>query len=137
MLRRLAYAAQVLRIFKHPPSLKVTNPNWVVVSIWRLKFLMHQAAITQSWNGTFEKQDSRYTVTPPDWGRDVQPNQPVSMGFCAKKLGTDYLPLDRLRLQALSSYRFLSQAVWSAKTGINFIRSLQAPKFVGIDNPFL
>ncbi|NDJ16577.1 cellulase family glycosylhydrolase [Myxacorys almedinensis] len=73
-------------------SLEVRNPNRVVVSNWQLKFLMHQAAVSQSWNGTFEKQDLRYTVTPPDWGRDVQPNQTISMGFCAKKLGTDYLP---------------------------------------------
>ena len=70
----------------------MANQSRTVVSNWRLDFLMNQAAITQSWNGTFEQQESLYRVTPADWGRDVQPNQTISMGFCAKKLGTDYYP---------------------------------------------
>ncbi|MBD2021212.1 cellulose binding domain-containing protein, partial [Leptolyngbya sp. FACHB-36] len=59
---------------------------------WQLTFQMNQAAINNSWNGTFIPQGSRYTVEPPEWAQVIQPNQTVNLGFCATKLGQDYRP---------------------------------------------
>ncbi|NJR50205.1 MAG: cellulase family glycosylhydrolase [Leptolyngbyaceae cyanobacterium CSU_1_3] len=73
-------------------SLQVTNQGETPVENWQLQFQMAQSTIDQRWNGVFQSQGLRYTVIPADWGRVVQPNQTIDMGFCAKKLGTDYLP---------------------------------------------
>ncbi|NJO41476.1 MAG: cellulase family glycosylhydrolase [Cyanobacteria bacterium CRU_2_1] len=73
-------------------SFQVNNPGSTDSSNWQLTFQMKQAEINQSWNGTFVRQGDRYTVTPPDWGRSIQPSQVVDVGFCANKLGEDYLP---------------------------------------------
>ena len=73
-------------------SLPVTNGGATPIANWRLTFQMNQATIQQSWNGTFNQQGLNYTVIPADWGRSIQPNQAVDVGFCAKKTGSDYLP---------------------------------------------
>ena len=73
-------------------SMQVTNQGNTSIQNWQLKFQMHQAAINNSWNGSFMPQGSQYVVTPPDWGRVIQPNQTIDMGFCANKLGADYQP---------------------------------------------
>jgi endoglucanase len=73
-------------------SMRVTNQGNTKAENWQLKFRMNQAAINNSWNGSFAPQGSQYVVTPPDWGRVLEPNQTVDMGFCANKLGTDYQP---------------------------------------------
>lgn len=73
-------------------SLRVSNPSRTAVSNWRLRFQMNQADINNSWNGGFSRQGSQYTVTPPEWGRVLQPSQTIDMGFCANKRGPDYLP---------------------------------------------
>jgi endoglucanase len=73
-------------------SFRITNPNTTSIRNWRLSFEMDQAAITQSWNGNFIRQRSTFTVTPPDWANEIQPNQGVDMGFCANKTGSNYLP---------------------------------------------
>ncbi|GEM_PF-3790304 len=53
---------------------------------------MNQATINQSWSGTFTRQGSRHTATPPNWAQTLQPNQSIDMGFCATKQGSDYRP---------------------------------------------
>ena len=68
----------------------VKNPNSSPVRAWQLRFEMNQAQINNSWNGDFQRQGSQYTVTPPNWGQPLQPNQTVDMGFCARKTGSDY-----------------------------------------------
>lgn len=73
-------------------SMQVTNQGNTSIQNWQLKFQMNQAAINNSWNGSFRPQGSQYVVTPPDWGRVIQPNQTIDMGFCANKLGSDYQP---------------------------------------------
>lgn len=73
-------------------EMQVANRNRVSSGNWKLAFEMNQAEINTSWNGNFNHQGSRYTVTPPDWARTIQPNQTVSLGFCANKLGADYQP---------------------------------------------
>jgi endoglucanase len=73
-------------------GLQVTNQNKIPVDNWQLEFAMERSVIDQRWNGTFRNQGSQYTVTPPEWGRVVQSGQTIDLGFCAKKLGTDYLP---------------------------------------------
>lgn len=75
-------------------SFRVMNPSDRRIDNWRLRFEMNQADISQSWNGNFSPQESRYTVTPADWARSMQPNQNVDLGFCANKRGADYLPRD-------------------------------------------
>ncbi|MBD2088415.1 cellulase family glycosylhydrolase [Microcoleus sp. FACHB-1515] len=75
-------------------SFRVVNGSNRSINNWRLRFTMNQADISQSWNGSFTPQESRYTVTPPDWARSIAPNQSVDIGFCANKRGTDYLPRD-------------------------------------------
>ncbi len=72
--------------------IRVTNQGTVRSRNWRLKFQMTQATIRNSWNGTFARQGTRYTVDPPEWGRAIEPNQSVDLGFCAAKKGTDYRP---------------------------------------------
>jgi endoglucanase len=73
-------------------GLQVTNQGKTPVENWQLQFQMARSPIDQRWNGTFQNQGSQHTVTPPEWGRVVQPGQTIDLGFCAKKLGTDYLP---------------------------------------------
>lgn len=64
----------------------VENPGKAAVANWKLQFAMAQATIEKTWNGQFQRAgDDRYEVMPPDWGRTIQPNQTVDMGFCAKK----------------------------------------------------
>jgi endoglucanase len=70
----------------------VTNPGSQFSPNWKLTFEMAQAEINQSWNGSFDRQGSRYTVTPPGWSNPIQPYQTVNLGFCANKLGNDYYP---------------------------------------------
>jgi endoglucanase len=73
-------------------SLPVTNLGPTPIANWRLTFQMDQAAINQSWNGTFNRKGRDYTVIPADWGRSIQPSQAIDMGFCATKAGPDYMP---------------------------------------------
>jgi endoglucanase len=73
-------------------SMQVTNPSNTSVRDWQLTFQMNQAAINNSWNGTFQPQGSQYVVTPMDWGRVIEPGQSRELGFCANKLGSDYQP---------------------------------------------
>ncbi|KAM3113884.1 cellulase family glycosylhydrolase [Phormidesmis sp. 146-33] len=73
-------------------SLPVTNQGKTPVENWQLQFQMERSTLDQRWNGTFRNQGSQYIVTPPEWGRVVQPGQTIDAGFCAKKLGSDYLP---------------------------------------------
>ncbi len=73
-------------------NLRVTNPGSRSVQNWQLNFRMNQAAINNTWNGNFRAQGGQYIVTPPDWGRTLQPGQSIALGFCAKKLGGDYQP---------------------------------------------
>jgi endoglucanase len=74
-------------------NFRVTNPNGTATRNWQLSFRMNQATINNSWNGNFARQGSQYTVTPPDWGRVIQPGQTIDwMGFCASKSGPDYKP---------------------------------------------
>jgi endoglucanase len=63
----------------------VENPGKGAVANWKLQFEMAQATIEKTWNGQFQQKGDRYEVTPPEWGRTIQPNQLVDMGFCAKK----------------------------------------------------
>ncbi|MBC7969410.1 MAG: cellulase family glycosylhydrolase [Verrucomicrobia bacterium] len=79
-------------------AIQVTNHGSSSSRNWRLKFQMNQATIRNSWNGTFSHQGSRYTVEPPEWGRVIEPNQSVALGFCAAKRGADY----RLKKLAVS-----------------------------------
>ncbi|MCA1994714.1 MAG: cellulase family glycosylhydrolase [Coleofasciculus sp. S288] len=73
-------------------SMQVTNLGNSTVRDWQVKFRMNQAAINNSWNGTFQPQGSQYVVTPLDWGRAIEPGQSQELGFCANKLGSDYQP---------------------------------------------
>ena len=80
-------------------AIRVINRGSASSRNWRLKFQMNQATIRNSWNGTFAHQGSRYTVEPPEWGRVIEPNQSVDLGFCAAKQGADY----QLKKLAVSS----------------------------------
>ncbi|HEY9750814.1 MAG TPA: cellulase family glycosylhydrolase [Allocoleopsis sp.] len=74
-------------------NLRVTNPGTTnSISNWQVTFQMNQAAIANSWNGNFVKQNTSYIVTAPDWAKVLAPNQTLEMGFCANKLGPDYKP---------------------------------------------
>lgn len=73
-------------------SFRITNSSNTSVENWRLIFDMSHAEINQSWNGTFTRQGSRYTVTPPSWAQTLQPNQTMDMGFCANKQGSNHYP---------------------------------------------
>jgi endoglucanase len=73
-------------------SFRVTNQTNTSTNNWRLLFAMEDAAITQSWNGSFRPNGSTYEVIPPDWATTIQPDQSVDLGFCANKLGANYLP---------------------------------------------
>ncbi|MEW5858446.1 MAG: cellulase family glycosylhydrolase [Cyanobacteriota bacterium] len=73
-------------------NMRVTNQGNTSIENWRLTFQMNQAAINNTWNGSFLPQGSQYVVTPAEWGRTLQPNQTLDLGFCANKLGSDYQP---------------------------------------------
>jgi endoglucanase len=73
-------------------NIQVTNPGGAPVRNWQVSFQMNQAAINNSWNGSFQPRGSQYVVTPLDWGRVIEPGQTRDLGFCANKLGADYQP---------------------------------------------
>ncbi|HEY9649515.1 MAG TPA: cellulose binding domain-containing protein, partial [Coleofasciculaceae cyanobacterium] len=73
-------------------TMQVSNPGNSPVRDWQVTFQMNQAAINNSWNGSFQPQGTRYVVTPADWGRVIEPGQSRELGFCANKLGSDYQP---------------------------------------------
>ncbi|MEC4818917.1 MAG: cellulase family glycosylhydrolase, partial [Scytonema sp. PMC 1069.18] len=74
-------------------SFKIRNQGSRTINDWQLTFNMKQAAINNSWNGNFRPEgQTKYIVTPLDWGRVVEPNQVREVGFCANKLGSDYQP---------------------------------------------
>lgn len=73
-------------------NMRVTIQGNTSIENWRLTFQMNQAAINNTWNGAFLPQGSQYVVTPAEWGRTLQPNQTLDLGFCANKLGSDYQP---------------------------------------------
>ena len=73
-------------------SLQVANQGNTTVRDWQVKFNMNQAAINNSWNGSFKAQGSQYVVTPLDWAQVIEPGQSQELGFCANKLGSDYRP---------------------------------------------
>lgn len=74
-------------------GVKVENPSAQPVSNWQLQFNLQEASITKSWNGKYEVADrSRYTITPEDWGKTIQPRQTIDLGFCAKKTGKNHRP---------------------------------------------
>lgn len=72
--------------------IQVTNLGSDRSSNWQLSFRMNQADINNSWNGVFSRQGTQYTVSPPSWGRALEPDQTIDMGFCANKQGSDYQP---------------------------------------------
>ena len=73
-------------------DLLVTNQGNASTKNWQLTFQLNQATITGTWNGNFV-EGTNYTVTPPDWGRVIQPSQTAnSVGYCAKKQGANYKP---------------------------------------------
>ena len=78
---------------------KITNNSSETVQNWQIKFKMNQALIKNSWNADFNQQLDTYTVTPLDSQRVIKPNQVRHMGFCAEKLGSDFLP-QQIKLQA-------------------------------------
>lgn len=71
---------------------QVTNQGNTSIQNWKLIFQMLQAQINNSWNGNFTKQGSQYVVTPAASSLVIQPNQTQELGFCADKLGPDYVP---------------------------------------------
>lgn len=76
-------------------SFQVQNPgNTPIERDWQLTFRMNQATINTSWNGTFNRQGSQYTVSPPGWARTVWGGQTIDVGFCANKQGADYRPTE-------------------------------------------
>ncbi len=73
-------------------SFKIANHQTTKVSDWQLTFNM-KAAITNSWNASFQhKGETQYVVTPLEWERVIEPNQQRDIGFCANKLGSDFAP---------------------------------------------
>ncbi|MDJ0619773.1 MAG: cellulase family glycosylhydrolase [Calothrix sp. MO_192.B10] len=73
-------------------NFKISNQSDKQVTNWQLSFDMNQASINKSWNGKFIKQGQKYIVNPLDWGKIIEPNQVINIGFCAQKLGLDYQP---------------------------------------------
>ncbi|MBV6621788.1 MAG: cellulase family glycosylhydrolase [Rivularia sp. (in: Bacteria)] len=83
-------------------SLKIINNTNQSVQNWQLKFNMNQAKIKNSWNANFKEVKGTYTVTPLDWGKTIQPQKVRDVGFCARKLGSDYSP-QQVKLQVLAT----------------------------------
>ncbi|NEO85707.1 MAG: cellulase family glycosylhydrolase [Spirulina sp. SIO3F2] len=74
-------------------NFEVTNNTGSPTRNWQLSFTMADATINNSWNGQFNRNGDRYTVTPPNWAEVLQPNQSMnSIGFCAAKTGSNYRP---------------------------------------------
>ncbi|MEB3295676.1 MAG: cellulase family glycosylhydrolase [Synechococcales bacterium] len=81
-------------------SLQVSNPGQQTVRNWGLRFTLPQAQVDQRWNGQFDRQGNEYQVTPADWAKTLEGGRSVDLGFCAQKMGGDYLPRD-FRIVAL------------------------------------
>jgi endoglucanase len=79
---------------------QITNNSNSRSPDWQLSFRMSDAEIDNDWNGNFNQDGSYYTVTPPNWGRSLYPDQTIDLGFCATKTGSDYHPSNvRLELR--------------------------------------
>ncbi|MEM9923054.1 MAG: cellulase family glycosylhydrolase [Cyanobacteria bacterium P01_D01_bin.50] len=77
---------------------KITNHSNEPVQNWQIKFNMNQAKIKNSWNADFNEARDKYTVTPLESVRIIQPKQVRDIGFCAEKLGSDFSP-QQVKLQ--------------------------------------
>ncbi|MGD1910721.1 MAG: cellulase family glycosylhydrolase [Rivularia sp. (in: cyanobacteria)] len=77
---------------------RVTNHSNEPVQNWQIKFNMNQAKIKNSWNADFKQARDKYTVTPLESVRIIQPKQVRDVGFCAEKLGSDFSP-QQVKLQ--------------------------------------
>jgi endoglucanase len=74
-------------------AVKVTNSTAQAIQGWALQFNMADATIEQKWNGRFRPSgNATYEVQPPSWGKTVEPNKTVELGFCAKKTGPNPMP---------------------------------------------
>lgn len=73
-------------------NFRVTNKGNQLSKKWRLSFVVNQAKITQTWNGTFLQKADKYEVIPANWAQQIQPANSVEVGYCADKLGTNFLP---------------------------------------------
>ncbi|MGI0490643.1 cellulase family glycosylhydrolase [Alkalinema pantanalense CENA528] len=76
-------------------GIQVSNPTQQSISNWALRFTMTDAAINQSWNGSFMAQGlGNYQVQPADWGKTLAARQTMDLGFCADKKGSNSQPRD-------------------------------------------
>jgi endoglucanase len=75
-------------------NFRITNKGTVATQNWNLNFVINQAKISQTWNGTFSLQNAIYEVNPVNWAKVIQPGKTVEVGYCASKLGESYKPTD-------------------------------------------
>ncbi|HEY9600318.1 MAG TPA: cellulase family glycosylhydrolase [Allocoleopsis sp.] len=73
-------------------NLQVTNQGNASTRNWQLTFAPNQATLTQAWGGNFLPQGTKYLVVPESWQQVIQPNQTVTVGYCANKQGSNYKP---------------------------------------------
>ncbi len=74
-------------------DLVVVNQGNTSSKNWQLTLEINQASISNSWNGNFVSQGSKYIVSPPGWGKVLQPGQTFKdVGYCANKLGANFKP---------------------------------------------
>jgi endoglucanase len=74
-------------------NLRVSNQGNTATKNWKLKFALNQSQIYQTWNANFVSQGSTSEATPiPDWAKVIQPGKSAEIGYCARKLGTNFRP---------------------------------------------
>jgi endoglucanase len=72
---------------------RIQNTGITTINNWLFEFELDEAIITQGWNGNFVEVGKKFIVTLPNWLQILQPGQIYDqVGFCAQKLGANYMP---------------------------------------------
>jgi endoglucanase len=61
---------------------------------WHVTFRIPEAAVNQLWNASLRIAQGSYMLIPAEWAQVIEPSQTRDMGFCARKLGRNYRPVD-------------------------------------------
>lgn len=74
-------------------QIDVHNGGTTTVPARSVSLAMNQSTLNNTWSATFQPTSTgNYQVTPLSWNASLSPGVTVSVGFCATKNGTNYVP---------------------------------------------
>ena len=62
-------------------NIKVTNNNSFAISNWSISINLNNFQIKQLWNMNYTNDGNKYTITPKDWQKTINPGQSFDSNF--------------------------------------------------------